>query len=143
QNAAGPERAPPSATLKRWLRTAFAGQVGEMTLRIVGEAEASALNERYRGRAGPTNVLSFRPAELPSGVMLDTRPLGDLVVCADVIEREAAAQGKSLEAHWAHIVVHGALHLLGHDHEHPAEAEVMEREECMLLSKLGFSDPYG
>ena len=133
---------PSAARLRRWLRTALAGAAGEVTLRIVDEIESAALNERYRGRSGPTNVLSFRAEALPPGIGPEPLPLGDLVVCAEVVAREAAAQGKALDAHWAHMLVHGALHLLGHDHEVPAEAEEMERRERMLLKQLGFSDPY-
>jgi probable rRNA maturation factor len=142
QNTLGANRAPSAQKLRRWLRAAFKEHAGEITLRIVDEAEAAELNRKYRGRAGPTNVLSFRADELPPMVELDPKPLGDLVICASVVEQEAAAQGKSLDAHWAHMLVHGALHLLGHDHESAVEAEAMEQRERVLLAELGFSDPY-
>ena len=107
--------------------------------RIVDEAEGRALNERWRGRDHATNVLSF-PAELPPGVALPL--LGDLVVCAPVVAREAAEQGKAEADHWAHLVIHGTLHLLGFDHETEAEATVMEDLERALLAGLGIGDPY-
>jgi probable rRNA maturation factor len=113
-----------------------------LSIRIVGEEESAALNGRYRGRHGPTNVLSFAGTELPDAGPNETRLLGDLVLCAPVIAREAQEQGKSLDAHWAHIALHGTLHLLGYDHETDAEARLMERREADLLAALGFDDPY-
>ncbi|MBT3196194.1 MAG: rRNA maturation RNase YbeY [Gammaproteobacteria bacterium] len=113
----------------------------ELTIRIVDEAEGEALNERYRQKPGATNVLSF-PFEAPEGVPLLPLPLGDLVICAPIIVREAEQQGKVEQAHWAHMVVHGLLHLLGMDHLTEAEAMVMEAKEREVLSRLGFSDPY-
>jgi probable rRNA maturation factor len=103
----------------------------------VGAGESRALNERWRGRPKPTNVLSF-----PAAPSLRGRQLGDLVVCAPVVAREAREQGKSLAAHWAHMVVHGTLHLQGYDHEQARDATVMEARERVLLAKLGFPDPY-
>jgi len=100
---------------------------------VVGSRESRALNERWRGRAQPTNVLSF-----PG----DGRLIGDIVVCAPVVAREARAQGKALSAHWAHMVLHGTLHLLGFDHARAADARRMERRERALLARLGFADPY-
>jgi probable rRNA maturation factor len=115
---------------------------GELTLRIVGAAESRALNRRYRKKDKPTNVLSF-PSE-KMGTDLDLSPffLGDIVICAAVVNREAREQGKRREAHWAHMVVHGVLHLLGFDHIRPADAKVMERRERAILSRLSFPDPY-
>jgi probable rRNA maturation factor len=144
----GPSAARPSApAIKRWVAAAAGSAGGELAVRIVGEAESAALNGRYRGKAGPTNVLSV-PAELdgvagvpPLGAG-EPRPFGDLVICAPVLAREAAEQGKTLEAHWAHIVTHGVLHLLGYDHESDAEAEKMESRERELLARFGFEDPY-
>lgn len=132
---------PDEATLRDWVVAALAGRRGqtELTLRIVDEAESAALNATYRHKSGPTNVLSF-PFEAPPGVALPL--LGDLVICAPVVEREAQAQGKALEAHWAHMVVHGCLHLLGHDHLCAEEAVVMETREIEILSTLGYPDPY-
>jgi probable rRNA maturation factor len=112
---------------------------GELGVRVVGSAESRRLNGRYRGKDKPTNVLSFPPAPLPGGA---ARPLGDLVICAQVVRSEARTQGKLLEAHWAHLVVHGALHLIGYDHEREAEAKRMERREVAVLRRLGFANPY-
>ncbi|HSG64362.1 MAG TPA: rRNA maturation RNase YbeY [Gammaproteobacteria bacterium] len=129
--------------MSAWVRRSLEGEAsGELTIRIVDEAESAELNHRYRGKKGATNVLSFVGTEPSSTPAEHERLLGDLVVCAPVVVREAAAQGKSVEAHWAHIVLHGALHLLGYDHESDAGAEVMERREKELLAVLGFPDPY-
>lgn len=111
----------------------------ELALRIVDEEEGQALNARWRGRNEATNVLSF-PAVHPPGQPL--RQLGDLVLCAPVVRREAAAQGKSVEAHCAHLLIHGILHLLGHDHILSEEAQRMEALEVSLLARLGFENPY-
>ncbi|WP_439236213.1 rRNA maturation RNase YbeY [Lonepinella koalarum] len=111
----------------------------EMTIRIVDEAESHELNLRYRGKDRPTNVLSF-PFECPDEVELPL--LGDLVICRQVVEKEAVEQGKPLIAHWAHLVVHGSLHLLGYDHIEQDEAEEMESLETEIMLGLGFEDPY-
>lgn len=111
----------------------------EVTIRIVDEAESHHLNLTYRGKDRPTNVLSF-PFECPDEVELPL--LGDLVICRQVVEREAEEQGKSLTAHWAHLVIHGCLHLLGYDHIDDAEAEEMESLETQIMLGLGFVDPY-
>ncbi|CWW95511.1 TPA: rRNA maturation RNase YbeY [Haemophilus influenzae] len=111
----------------------------EMTVRIVDEAESHELNLTYRGKDRPTNVLSF-PFECPDEVELLL--LGDLVICRQVVEREAAEQEKPLMAHWAHMVVHGSLHLLGYDHIEDDEAEEMESLETQIMQGLGFDDPY-
>ncbi len=113
----------------------------ELTIRIVDIDEGAALNQRYRGRPGPTNVLSF-PFEPPPGIDEPWPLLGDLVICAPVVAREAAEQRKTVEAHFAHLVVHGVLHLLGHDHQDPAEAETMEALETVILLGLGYPPPY-
>lgn len=117
--------------------------VAEMTVRIVDETEIAQLNEQYRQKTGATNVLSF-PFELPPGMPEQTgvKLLGDVVVCAAVVLREALAQGKSAEAHWAHMIVHGTLHLLGYDHLVDDEAEQMESLEVAILGTLGYADPY-
>lgn len=114
----------------------------EVTLRIVGEAESHELNARFRHKDKPTNVLSFPAVKLPGLPARDQRTLGDLVVCAPVVAREAAEQGKAVRAHWAHMLVHGTLHLLGYDHIEAAEAERMENLERRILAKCGFADPY-
>ena len=111
----------------------------EMTVRIVDEAESHELNLTYRGKDRPTNVLSF-PFECPDEVALPL--LGDLVICRQVVEREAVEQEKPLMAHWAHMVVHGSLHLLGYDHIEDDEAEEMESLETQIMQGLGFDDPY-
>lgn len=114
-------------------------QDAAMTVRIVDEQESAQLNETYRHKDGATNVLSF-PAEVPDEVELNL--LGDLVICAPVVAREAKEQGKSAEAHWAHMVIHGTLHLLGYDHQTDKEAQKMEEIERNILIKIGFNDPY-
>jgi probable rRNA maturation factor len=134
---------PGEADFQRSAEAALTGagyqKEAEMTIRVVNEAEITALNETYRHKQGPTNVLSF-PFEAPSGV--ESALLGDVVICAPVVLREAVSQGKSLGAHWAHLVVHGVLHLLGYDHNE-AQAEMMESLEIRILSDLGYADPYG
>ncbi|MEQ6884322.1 rRNA maturation RNase YbeY [Salicola sp. Rm-C-2C1-2] len=111
----------------------------EVTVRIVDETEGRELNHQYRGKDYATNVLSF-PFEAPPGISLSL--LGDLIICAGVVEGEARQQGKRSEAHWAHLVIHGMLHLQGYDHQDPDEAETMEALEVRLLEQLGFPDPY-
>ena len=129
--------APGPASLRRWARLAAGGRGGELGIRVVGSGESRALNARWRGRDKPTNVLSFPASpELPGQI-------GDIVVCAPVVAREAREQGKALAAHWAHMVVHGTLHLLGFDHGRAADAKRMESRERALLSRIGVADPYG
>ena len=111
----------------------------ELTVRIVDEAEITALNRQYRGKDGPTNVLSFPYEEIP-GIASDL--LGDVVICAPVVASESVAQDKPLEAHWAHMVIHGVLHLLGYDHHKEGEASRMESTEAELLADLGYANPY-
>lgn len=115
-----------------------------LTIRVVGATEGRALNRDYRGRDAATNVLSFPFAEVPpeARAELGGPYLGDLAICAAVVQREAAEQGKDPAAHWAHMVVHGVLHLAGHDHQHEAQAEAMEAQERAILDGLGFPDPY-
>jgi len=140
QNATEFDPVPGDDQLGRWAAAALQGrQDAELTLRLVDEPESRALNERYRGKDRPTNVLSF-PAELPEE--LDIPLLGDIVICAPLVAEEASSQGKPVEAHWAHLVVHGVLHLLGHDHQQEAEAREMEAIEVELLASLGFPNPY-
>lgn len=136
-----PGAVPSDHALRRWARAALADVGGrhELTVRIVGVGESAALNERYRRKRGPTNVLSF-PFEAPPG--MSTPLLGDLVVCAEVVLREAREQGKTAPAHWAHMLVHGVLHLRGFDHMTPAEAEEMEALETEILARLGYPNPY-
>ena len=112
---------------------------GELSLRFVDAGEGAALNASYRGRQGPTNVLSF---SFEARELTDPPLLGDVVVCAGVVEAEARSQGKTVEAHFAHMVVHGVLHLLGYRHDAEEEALVMEAVERRALARLGFADPY-
>ncbi|WP_341660477.1 rRNA maturation RNase YbeY [Vibrio sp.] len=111
----------------------------EVTVRIVDESESHQLNLEYRGKDKPTNVLSF-PFEVPMGIEMDL--LGDLVICKQVVEQEAKEQSKPLMAHWAHMVVHGSLHLLGYDHIEDEDAEEMESLETEIMQSMGFDDPY-
>jgi probable rRNA maturation factor len=149
QNIVGGARVPEPALVRKWARSALADGVrGELTVRIVDENESAALNSRYRGKKGATNVLSFPAlgAEPPSGVAdadaANLLPFGDVVICAGVVEREAREQRKPLAAHWAHMIVHGTLHLQGYDHEKAKDATAMEARERAVLAKLGFPDPY-
>ena len=112
---------------------------GELVLRVTDREEVASLNEHFRGKAGPTNVLSF-PADLPEGPWAPV--LGDVIICKEVVAEEADAQGKAESAHWAHMVVHGVLHLLGYDHQEAAEAEAMEGLERRIMADLGLPDPY-
>lgn len=134
---------PQRVSFQRWLDAALRGahrrSATEVSIRIVDIDEGLQLNRDYRQRAYATNVLSF-PVELPAGVR--SALIGDLVICADVVAREAREQGKPLRNHYAHMTIHGILHLLGHDHETDAEAERMEALERRILAKLGVPDPY-
>ncbi len=129
--------------LSLWASTALLGRTEfeepELTIRLTDEEESQALNSEYRGKDKPTNVLSF-PFEMPPGIPLEL--LGDLIICVGVVEREAQEQAKTTEAHWAHMVIHGCLHLLGYDHIKDDEAEEMEALERDLLASLGYPDPY-
>ena len=132
---------PDESQFHRWLSAAVTPfqPESEVTVRLVDEAESHELNLTYRGKDKPTNVLSF-PFEAPPGIELPL--LGDLIICRQVVEQEAAEQGKSPEAHWAHMVVHGTLHLLGYDHIEDEEAEEMEALETEIMLALGYPDPY-
>ena len=135
------EGLPTEEQIEQWATAAVQpeGDEVEMTVRIVDEAESHELNLTYRGKDRPTNVLSF-PFECPDEVELPL--LGDLVICRQVVEREAVEQDKPLMAHWAHMVVHGSLHLLGYDHIEDDEAEEMESLETEIMLALGYEDPY-
>ena len=124
-----------------WLNSTLAKfqPQAEVTVRVVDEPESQELNHDYRGKDKPTNVLSF-PFEAPPGIDIDL--LGDLVICKQVVEREAIEQNKPLISHWAHMVVHGCLHLLGYDHIEDQEAEEMESLETEIMKSMGYSDPY-
>jgi probable rRNA maturation factor len=132
---------PSPQQVEDWVRVALSGQRSDaqLVVRIVGEKESAGLNSTYRGRTGATNVLSFCFEE-PE--LLTPPLLGDVVICAPLVEAEAREQGKEPHAHWAHLVIHGVLHLLAYDHVDDGDAEVMECRERELLALLGFPDPY-
>ena len=132
---------PPRARLIAWARAAAGRRAAraELAIRVVTPRESRQLNRDFRGRDQPTNVLSFAPLAAAGRA---PAPLGDLAICAGVVAREARAQRKTPSAHWAHLVVHGTLHLLGYDHAAPAAARRMERRERRVLAALGFPDPY-
>ncbi len=139
---------PAPRLFREWALAALAGsapprsaraRVCALSVRVVGTARSRALNAAYRHKLGATNVLSFAGAgALPDG----GRDLGELIICAPLVAREARRQGKTREQHWAHLTVHGVLHLLGRDHERPVEARKMASEEVQILDRLGFSNPY-
>lgn len=132
---------PSQADFETWVRVALGNTMdtAELTIRLVDVPESQTLNLTYRSKDKPTNVLSF-PFEAPPG--MDLPLLGDLVICVGVVEQEATEQNKPLQAHWAHMVIHGCLHLLGYDHIIDEEAEEMESLETQLIEGLGFSNPY-
>lgn len=139
---------PRPTLLRKWAKTTLMQQApekkitsAEVTLRIVDVTEMTELNSTYRHKQGPTNVLSF-PFSMPDEVDMPVPILGDIVICAEVVNREAQEQHKSPEAHWAHMVIHGIFHLLGYDHEIESEAEVMESLEIDVMKALGFPNPY-
>lgn len=155
--------APAQRELAIWATTALGRRASgrEIGVSVVGPTESRRLNAQYRGRDKPTNVLSFPAAGVPaagvpaSGVPVTAmpvadaraarqapRPLGDLVICSQVLRNEAREQKKSLRAHWAHLVVHGSLHLIGYDHENDKDADRMERREIAVMRRLGFANPY-
>lgn len=141
QIATSDENIPSDEDFQNWVAAALPEDrlASEITIRVVDLDESQALNAQYRHQDKPTNVLSF-PSDLPPELQIPL--LGDLVVCAGVVAREATEQGKALKAHWAHMVVHGTLHLLGYDHVADADAEEMEALETRILSQLGFPAPY-
>lgn len=143
--SASSEPVPEEEDIRRWICASLASQkkttqgAAELSVRLVDTEEMSALNKTYRGKMGPTNVLSF-PADLPESVAIPL--LGDIVICAPVVRKEAKAQNKALDAHWAHMTVHGTLHLLGYDHIEDSEAARMEALETTILSTLNYASPY-
>ena len=141
---ASTETVPAEEEIRSWIAATVTGRATqeqvEVSVRLVDGDEMAKLNETYRGKTGTTNVLSF-PASLPGepGIPL----LGDIVICAPVVRAEAVAQGKSPNAHWAHMTIHGTLHLMGYDHTNEEEAGIMEALETAILSELNYSCPYG
>lgn len=153
QRAADNADTPDDAQLQQWAAAALAAapgaargsmpRTGHITVRLADSAEMTQLNSDFRGKNGPTNVLSF-PFEAPAGLPAEALEpiLGDIVICADVVSAEAQQQGKTARAHWAHMIVHGVLHLCGHDHQNDADAARMEALETDILGAAGFADPY-
>lgn len=154
ENASSVSHIPDETLFHRWVKAAQDaapaaagsdrdGKTASLGIRIVDESESALLNNTYRGKNQPTNVLSFS-ADLPpfALAMLEEVPLGDLAICAPLVLEEAAAQHKQAEAHWAHLVVHGVLHLNGLDHQEEEQAQVMESLETDILRRLGYHDPY-
>ncbi len=141
QNASASSDLPEQQHLQHWVQAAVGDRMraAELCIRIVDEPEMTALNEQYRHKHGPTNVLAFAHQPVAE---IACNLLGDIVICAPVVEREAAQQGKSRSAHWAHMVVHAVLHLLGYDHEQPQAAQTMEQLETDILTALQFPPPY-
>jgi probable rRNA maturation factor len=144
QIAVESEVLPSEQQIQAWIDAALEeiSQDTEIVIRVVDETEMAQLNQQYRDKQGPTNILSF-PFEAPPGLpSMPIRLLGDLVICALIVEREAKAQKKSIEHHWAHIIVHGVLHLLGYDHIAEAEADRMEAKEITILKRFNINNPY-
>jgi len=141
QIACEPQNLPTQQQFEQWLAAVLNTRKpqSEVTIRLVERDESQSLNSEYRGKDKPTNVLSF---EFDAPPMIDLPLLGDLVICKDIIEQEAKEQQKALNDHWAHMVVHGTLHLLGYDHIISQEADVMESLEKEILAILGIDDPY-
>lgn len=143
-NASSCPRVPNEKLVYQWICAALEEQTAgqedvELSVRIVDEQESAELNQRYRNKQGATNVLSF-PADLPDSLQLPL--LGDLVICAPVVEREAQQQKKTFNAHWAHMLIHGSLHLMGFDHIDDLDAEEMEQLETKIITGLNFPPPY-
>lgn len=143
QNSVTEEVIPAESLLQQWAEYVLRKYLtaAELTIRITDEVEMTELNTTYRHKQGATNILSF-PFMIPDGVKLAVPILGDLVICAAVVNREAKEQDKPTQAHWAHMVVHGILHLLGYDHEQTDQAEEMEALEITIMQELGFANPY-
>ncbi|MFT7300555.1 MAG: putative rRNA maturation factor [Porticoccus sp.] len=145
KNASSSPNVPDEKLVHQWICVALAEiNMGrkddlELSVCVVNEEESADLNQRYRHKQGPTNVLSF-PADLPDSLQLPL--LGDLVICAKIVEREAHQQDKSLDAHWAHMLIHGSLHLMGYDHIDDRDAEDMELLETKIITSLNFPPPY-
>jgi probable rRNA maturation factor len=134
---------PSQEELQQWALAVLQTKLpaAEITLRIVDKDEIRELNKTYRKKDNPTNVLSF-PLKIIAGVNIPIPPIGDIIICAEIVKEEAMTQDKPEKAHWAHMIVHGILHLLGYDHENDIDADRMEQEEIIILQTLGFSNPY-
>ncbi len=138
-----PRKIPGAASLKRWANAALQHKIpaAEITIRVVNTREMTKLNSTYRKKTGPTNVLAF-PFEMPDMLEDNRVILGDIVICSAVVNKEAKEQKKDPKAHWAHMVIHGTLHLLGYDHVKLKDAKVMEAEEIRILQTLKIANPY-
>jgi probable rRNA maturation factor len=141
QNRAKQPHTPKKIQFQQWAEIALikAPVTTEVTIRIVNAPESAELNKKFRHKHGPTNVLSFIYSPAPGD---NSAFLGDIVLCAELVQQEAATENKNLTAHWAHLTLHGILHLQGYDHIEPLDAEIMERLETEFMLKLGFTDPY-
>lgn len=142
QNVSGDRNVPKTALIQAWAAAAYgkvANTEAEVTVRVVGEEDGRQLNMQYRNKPVATNVLSF-PFEDPPNIK--TQILGDIVLCAPVITREALDQSKPLAAHWAHMIVHGVLHLCGYRHDVENDADLMEQLEAQIIEQIGFTNPY-
>lgn len=135
---------PHPSQFREWISIALHNRIesGELTIRIVDEEESAELNQQYRHKFGPTNVLAFK-SDIDPKLSLALPMIGDIVICAPIVESEAKRENKELLAHWAHIVIHGTLHLLGYDHQTDPETAEMEGLETEILVNLGFPPPYG
>ena len=133
-------KVPTERQFEHWVKAVLpANESAEVLIRLVDKEESQQLNARYRNLDKATNVLSF-PADLPPEI--DLPLLGDIIICGPLVEAEAAAQGKTTESHWAHLTIHGLLHLLGYDHQEEAQARAMESRETTILGQVGYPDPY-
>ncbi len=148
-NASSENKLPQEQDFQHWTEAALkaiategsqpVSDSSELSIKLVGEAESASLNKNFRQKDGPTNILSFPYAEIHGS---NIELLGDIAICAPLVKKEAAEQNKKEEAHWAHLTIHGVLHLNGFDHEHPGEAEAMESLEIRILDSMGFANPY-
>lgn len=143
QDASSCGSIPDIFSIQRWVDETLSQRLdtAELVIRVVNEDEMAELNKNYRKKSGPTNILSF-PADFPDDIIMDHPLLGDLIICGSIIEKEAKEQQKPILHHWAHIIIHGLLHLLGYDHEDDKEAEEMEAIEITILKKLHIPNPY-